>query len=369
MPDEIIKIFYKLEEDIITDISSKLKENIKKQGKLSLTEDIDYLIERLSSMGYDLKDIEKNIAKTIDISVEVIEKLLKESSELSYTNDKELYKKGGKMLPAKITPKMNDFILASIKNAKGNMKNLTRTMGIATNAGFKDLTRFYTDTLNYATIQLGSGAYSYQDAIEQAVIGLAKSGIRAIDYTSGRSYHLDTAVRNAVLTTSSQITGYMSEANADMMDQDLMEITSHIGSRPDHVFFQNQIVSRSGRSGYLSLSDIGYGEGWGFKSYNCRHDWFPYFEGISIPARTEKELKPITYNDREYDDYKASQYQRAIERRMRDTKREIVAYKGAGLEEKQKAAEIKLRRQSELYSDFSKHAGIRAKWERSKVMY
>ena len=75
----------------------------------------------------------------------------------------------------------------------------------------------------------------------------------------------------------------------------------------------------------------------------------------------------MAYNGRTYDDYQASQYQRAIERRMRDSKREITAYKGAGLKDKETAAKIKLRRQSELYQDFSKHAGIRAKWERARV--
>lgn len=369
MPDGILKIFYRLEEDIITDISSKLKNNIEKQGKLALTEDADYLIERLSSMGYDLEDIEKNIAKTIDISVDEVEKLLKESSELSYINDRELYKKGGKILPAKIPPKMNDFILATIKNSQGDLRNMTRTMGIATNAGFKDLTKYYTDSLNYATFQLGSGAYSYQDAVENAVKDLAKSGVRTIDYKSGRSYHLDTAVRMNVLTANSQITGYMSEQNADMMGQDLMEITSHLGARPSHESWQGKIVSRSGNNRkYLTLDDIGYGDPGGFKGIFCRHDFHPFFEGISIPAPREKERKPVTYNGRTYDDYQASQYQRAIERRMRDSKREITAYKGAGLKDKETAAKIKLRRQSELYSDFSSKAGIRAKWERAKVI-
>ncbi|HZJ98396.1 MAG TPA: phage minor capsid protein, partial [Tissierellaceae bacterium] len=185
MPDELTSLFLRLEEDIITDLSGKLKDSIEKQRKLALTEDADYLIERLSSMGYDIADIEKEIAKTTKRSTKEIEKLLKESSELSYINDRELYTKGGKILPAKMTPKINDFILATIKNSQGDLRNMTRTMGIVTNGGFKDLTKYYTDSLSYATLQLGSGAYSYQEAIENAIRGLAKSGVRTIDYKSG----------------------------------------------------------------------------------------------------------------------------------------------------------------------------------------
>lgn len=360
MPDDILKIFYRLEKDIIIDVSRRIAEG------LELTETADYQIEILTKMGYNLKDIEKQISKATKISTKEIDKLLKESSELSYYNDYELYKKGGKILPP-MTPKMNDFILASIKNAKGDLRNITRSMGIATNTGFKNITQFYNESLNYATFQVGSGTYSHQQALEQAVRGLAKSGVRTIDYKSGRSYHLDTAVRMNILTANAQITGYMSEQNADMMEQDLMEISSHGGARPTHAEWQGQIVSRSGKGKYLSLDDIGYGDPGGFKGVYCRHDYFPYFEGISTPAPREKELNPITYNNREYDDYQASQYQRAIERRIRDTQREIIAYDAAGLKDDKIAAEIKLKRQAELYGDFSNHAGIRAKWERTRV--
>lgn len=370
LPEDLANLFLRLEEDIILDISKKLKDSIEEQNELSMTGSAEYLTERLTAMGYDLGDIEEKIAKTIDVSVEEIEEILSQSSELSYLNDKELYKKGGKILPVSMDPGMQDFIKATIKNSQNDLKNLTRTMGIATNAGFKDLTKYYRDSLNYATVQLGSGAYTYQEAIDNAVRDLARSGIRTIDYKSGRSYHLGTAVRMNVLTANSQITGYMSEQNADMMGQDLMEITSHLGARPSHESWHGKIVSRSGNNRkYLTLGDIGYGDPGGFKGVYCRHDWFPFFEGISIPAPREKERKPVTYNGRTYDDYQASQYQRAIERRMRATKREISAYKGAGLKDKETAAKIKLRRQSELYQDFSNHAGIRAKWERARVIY
>ncbi len=149
----------------------------------------------------------------------------------------------------------------------------------------------------------------------------------------------------------SQITGYMSLANAEMMGQDLMEITAHMGARPSHAEWQGQIVSLSGRRGYLSLSDIGYGTVEGFKGVNCRHDWYPFFEGISEPAYTKKQLRnidppPFEYEGRLYTAYEASQKQRQIERAIRKTKRELTAYQAAGLEDDFVAASIKLRRDS-----------------------
>ena len=60
----------------------------------------------------------------------------------------------------------------------------------------------------------------------------------------------------------------ISEENAISMDCDWMEISAHAS----HPQWQGKIVSLSGRKGYLSKRDIGYGTGPGFKGWNCRHD-------------------------------------------------------------------------------------------------
>lgn len=351
-----------MEEQILADIAKGIKENL----DIAAQGDVGYKINILNKMGYDLKQIEEEISKATDLSIKETEDLLKKSSHLSYKNDKKLYKAGGKILPD-MTPKMNDFILGAITNNSKELKNITNTLGFVTSSGYKDLTSFYRDTMDYATFQLGSGAYSYDEVINQAVRQLSDSGVRYIDYDSGISNHVDVAVRRAILTTNAQITGYMSEQNADMMGQDLMEITSHLGSRPSHAEWQGQVVSRKGNPKFLSLEDIGYGDVRGFKGANCRHDWFPWFEGISKSSAREKEPPPFEYNGRKYNSYEASQYQRAIERRMRKSKRELIVYDNAKLRKDYTSSMIKLNRQEDLYKDFSREAGIRPKWERTFV--
>ena len=240
------------------------------------------------------------------------------------------------------------------------------------NGRFKLMDTFYKDTLGYAVFQVASGAFDYNTVLRQAVKKLGGSGVRTIDYASGRAYHIEPATRMTVLTGLSQITGHMSLANADMMGQDLMEITAHMGARPSHAEWQGQIVSREGRGGYLSLDDIGYDTVEGFKGANCRHDWFPFFEGISEPAYTKDQLEnidppPFEYDGRIYTAYEAGQKQRQIERAIRKTKREIIAYDAAGLKDDFTVANVKLRRQMELYKDFSKAANLRKKVERTST--
>ncbi len=366
-PQRIVKLFTRLEEQLIVDISKSIAKNLK------LTQDTEYQLKIMQEMGYDLKQIEKEIARVSEAAEKEVEALLRNSSELSYNDDRKRYKEGGKSLPPlDNNPKMVDFIESVITKTKGDLSNITQTTGFIENRRFKTINNFYRDTLDYTVFQTGSGAYSYQDALYQAVKKLGDSGIRKIDYKSGRAYHIESSTRMNILTSLNQITGYMSIANADMMGQDLMEITAHMGARPDHALWQGKIVSRSGRSGYLSLEDIGYGEVDGFQGVNCRHGWFPFFEGISTPVYTEKQLEeldgePIVFDGKKYTTYEVTQRQRQLERMMRHTQRNLIAFESAGLEDKALSMKIKLKGQQDLYRDFSKTAGIRPKFERANV--
>lgn len=367
LPENVIRIMQQLEDDIIADIARRIS------GNLKLTATAEYQIEMLTRMGYDIEEIKKELAKRIDIASNELENILKEASYLSYENDQELYKRGGKDLPPlDDNLQMKRFIEATIQQTKGQLKNFTNTTGFIDNGKFKLLDNFYRDTLDYAVFQLGSGAFDYNTVLKQTVKKLGDSGLRTIDYKSGRAYHIESATRMSIMTAISQITGYMSLANAQMLGQDLMEITAHAGARPSHAVWQGQIVSLSGRRGYLSLSDIGYGEPDGFKGVNCRHDWYPFFEGISEPAYTKEQLEnidppPFEFEGRFYTFYEANQKQRQIERAIRKTKRELIAYEAAGLKDDFTAASIKLRRQRELYRDFSRAANLREKLERTGV--
>ena len=125
------------------------------------------------------------------------------------------------------------------------------------------------------------------------------------------------------------------------------------------------------------LEKCGYGSVTGIGGANCRHSYWPYIEGVSERTYTDAELeamKPenrpkIQFEGREYDDYQAAQKQRQIERTVRKLKRRKTAFEAAGLKEDAQAANIRLRRLSKEYSEFSKAAGLPEQRERMKVLY
>jgi len=229
---------------------------------------------------------------------------------------------------------MRQALEAGYRKTLGDMKNLTlTTANTAQNT--------YYQACNQAYMQVISGAFSYQEAIKKAVQKTAQDGAFVL-YPSRHRDRVDVAVRRSVMTGVGQTCREISAINAEEAGCDLMEITSHSGARPEHAKWQGQLVSVSGKNvgrvingrKVLTKKQIGYGKGDGFGGWNCRHDWFPFFEGYSTRNYSDEYFKSlneknIEYNGEKYSQYEISQIQRGIERDIRSSKREQAAYRMA----------------------------------------
>lgn len=278
----------------------------------------------LQNAGLLYDDILAEISKYTDASSAQIKALFEDAGVRTVNFDNQIYRAVG-LVPVDIrqSPAMRQTLEAGYRKTLGNMRNLTLTTA---NMG---QTAYYS-ACNQAYMKVISGAFSYQEAIKKAVQKTAQDGAFVL-YPSGHRDRVDVAVRRSVLTGVGQTCREIGIMNAEENDCDLMELSAHFGARPTHAEWQGQIVSLSGRKGYLSLSDIGYGTGDGFGGWNCRHDWFPYFEGYSRRNYTDSYLKSlneknIEYNGEKYSQYEISQIQRKYEREIRSAKREKVAF-------------------------------------------
>lgn len=315
--DDILRLYAQLEDEIIRDVARR----IVKAGKI--TDTGEWQINALQEVGTLHSDIISSIAKYSGLSDEQIKKLFEDTSVTATEYDNEIYRANGlKPVSIKVSASALQILEAGYKKTIGNINNLTRTTAITSQTSF-------INACTLAEMKVTSGAFTYQQAITDAIKQVAKDGAYVF-YESGHRDRLDVAVRRNVMTGIGQTTGEICLANARELGCDLMEITAHAGARPSHASWQGQIVSLSGRNGYLSLSDIGYGTGDGFKGWNCRHDWYPYFEG-STRMYSAKELEELDEENIEFPDgsmhtlYEAEQQQRAYERKIRETKRILVA--------------------------------------------
>ena len=314
---QLIALYAELDNAIISDITRRLL----KTGEMAET--AQWQAKQLQESGMVYDDILNEISRRTGTSQAEIKRIFEEAGVTATMNDNEFAKAAEFKEIRTFSKAALQTLNAGYVKCAGDMNNLTLTTANASQ-------QLYINAVNNAYMQIMSGAFDYNTAIRNAVRAAAAEGAEVI-YPSGHTDKLDVAVRRSVLTGVGQTCRKLSEINAQDMGTDLMEITAHAGARPSHAEWQGKVVSLSGRKGYLSKSDIGYGTGDGFGGWNCRHDWYPYFEGKSRRAYTDERLealnaKNIKYDGELYSEYEISQMQRKMERSIRQLKREAVAY-------------------------------------------
>ena len=359
--DDIVNLYAQLEEEIVRDIARR----IAKTG--TMTDTGIWQAQHMQELGTLHSEVLSSVAKYSDKTESELKKLFEDAGVTATEYDNEIYRQNGlNPKSLKVSDVQMQLLEAGFRKTQGNLSNLTLTTAVSSQTSF-------INACSLAELKASSGAFTPQQAIADAIKQVAQDGAYVI-YPSGHRDRLDVAVRRNVMTGIGQTTGQICLSNAQELGCDLMEITAHAGARPSHAAWQGQIVSLSGQRGYLSLSDIGYGTGDGFKGWNCRHDWYPYFEGSSR-MYSAKDLEELNAKNIEYPDgsmhtlYEAEQQQRAFERKIRTTKRTLAACDEAlnnlsdeellqKLEKNFSHYSVKLKRQESELNSFCNKTGL-----------
>lgn len=322
--DRIIALYQQLEDDILSAVIRR----ILKMGYVS--EASKHQLEVLQAAGLLYDDIVQLIADRTDACTAQVRALFEDAGVQTVEIDNSLHEAAG-ALPIDIRQDSStrQVLEAGYKKTLGTMRNLVSTTATQTQTAF-------IQTCDRIYMQVSSGAFSYQEAIMNALRALADTGAEVV-YPTKHKDRMDVAVRRCVLTGVSQTAAAVSLRQAEEAGCYLMEITAHSGARPDHAKWQGQLVTITGKNAgkiidglrVFTLSEIGYGSGEGFKGWNCRHNWHAYYPGLSTPNYTPEELKKldkpcISYNGKLYTEYEVSQMQRAQERRVRAWKRRCI---------------------------------------------
>ena len=240
----ITGLFDELERDVISDIVRR----VKKTGRY--TETAELQAQALKAKGYSPAEIQAKVHKqmnadkklqaeiaknTLEYKQEVVkrikevemeaekagDKLVAEAGDMSFRDDLSAWEEHGESLKAP-----NDLaqLKKSIaKQTADSFRNITKTMGFKnTVLGTTGVLQAYQREMDLAVVKVASGSFSLDQAVQQAVKTLAKSGLRSIDYESGRSYQLDTAARMCVRTAMGQLTGKIQEENVKQLKTPLV---------------------------------------------------------------------------------------------------------------------------------------------------
>ena len=233
------------------------------------------------------------------------------------------------------------------------------------------LAEVYQKYLDDACMDIVTGAFDYNSILRRVVTQLTNSGLRQIDYASGRANRVDVAARRAVMTGISQLAGKISDMNAEKLGTEHFEVAWHAGARPSHAAWQGKVWSKK-----ELVTVCGLGTGSGLLGWNCYHEYYPFFPGISernwtdewLEEQNRKENMPKTFNDKEYTLYEAKQRQRQMETAMRAQREKVeLLKKGNADPDDVMLARAKYQGQLNEYSRFCRKMGLTE--ERERIYY
>ena len=398
-------LFQYLEHEVIADIARRIKKTL----TYSRTAELQAL--SMKALGYSparirkeamrlLKadpDFRKQVAKnTLEYKREVrntINDIVKKAflandeivagaGDMAWISDLSVWKDAGKTLTD--NSYLHQLVRAFADQTAGELKNLTQTTGFKTMSGHESVKDAYRNELDKAVIKICSGTFSQDKVLRDTVHDLAQSGLRSIDFDSGRSMQLDTAARVAIRTGCHQLAGKVSDKNIAQTGENLVYVSKHRGARntgtghANHEQWQGKVYyikpgqdyrKEAERIGQDYITDLWYATGYsvdgahendpsGLDGYNCRHNRHPWFEGVStFPANhSEPDPEPVTINGRTYDFYAVTQKMRAMERSVRALKREKEALETLGMDTTEIRARIK--RKTAEYKEFCRACGV-----------
>lgn len=336
----------------------------------------------LNQSGMHYEEMAKKLAEITKKAEPDIMKLFIEAGLTSVAND---YAPFG-MEPYDITKdKVATQILESVyKKTKGELHNYTRTTLDQSN-------KLFIDVLDKAFYEISIGMRSYNEVIQEAIETVSKEGC-TVKYPSGHVDKQEVAVRRAVMTGVSQASSQITLHNCEVLDTDYVIITAHSGARysetdkiANHIGWQggvyklhgvsseksedvDKIIKYNRQRGIQFQGDVipNLEEETGFPNnplglcgYNCRHNirafQIEYMDPYSVNPEIDEEK-----SNREYD---LMQKQRARERSIRDTRRELIGLDAAienckdeetkfNLQMNYDKTAKKLERQTDAYNQF-----------------
>lgn len=350
LSDDLIEIYSQLEIDILRDMARRLA----RVGKI--TEATKWQAQVLTEAGGLKQDIARILHKYDKRIVQEIQEIFNDALIKNARADNRIF---AEATGRTISDNNAQMMLTTIKKTHEDLSRLTLTSAEVTNKTFLK-------QANNAYMQVTSGAFDYDTAMKMAANDIAKSGVTTmITYTNNAKpvrRSLESAVRMNILTGVNQTASQQTMDNCEALGCDLVEVTAHIGARPEHEEWQGKVYSVSGKSEkYPPFSICGYGEADGICGINCRHSFYPYFEGMekhySQDDLDEMSKETVDYNGKSYSRYEGEQQLRHIERTIRHYKKEAATQDAMGIDNT--AARRKIGEWQAKARDFTEQTGIR----------
>lgn len=374
------KRYRDLEMDVMNDIVRRI------QKTSTITSAADWQIQRLKILGNSNEDIEALISRAVNGNKDEVRRLYEQVIANEYTRQKDVYEKVGKdFIPYEDNEELQQITEALISQSSEELTNITKSTGFMINMGggrtvFTPLSDVYNSYLDNAVMGMATGSYDYNTLIRKVVGQMVTGGLRTdhvfkdtgtdtgIDYASGHHNRIDVAVRRALLTGFSQLSGKVTDMNAQKLNTQYFEVSWHGGARPSHAEWQGKVYTKD-----ELRSVCGLDTGPGLLGWNCRHTYYPFIPGVSerqysdewLEDQNAREATQVKFKGKSYNSYEATQKQRQMETAMRARREQVqLLKKGDADKDDIVNAQCKYQAQLDEYKAFSKTMSLPEQTER-----
>lgn len=369
-------------EEVNTEILQKIGEDIKYISTLSPSQ--AYQLSQIFKYGGSYEEIAKELAKVSGKNVQDIYKIFDEVAKTNKQFAKDFYKFRG----IDYIPYSKDLVLqqqvksiATITaNTYLNIAN-TSVIGLIQDGQFKQLQQAYQDTIDKAIISVIEGKKDFYSSMRKTLKELGGNGL--VEYESGRTKRLDSAVRMNILDGIRQVTKETNLRFGQEYGADGVEISVHSNPAPDHADIQGRQFSNEEfeklENGDIAkdVKGIEYdgADRREIEQYNCYHKIRPIVLGVSKPEYSDEELKEIQennekgfdYNGKHYTMYEGTQLQRRLELEVRKQKDTQILANSSGDKELAQESERKIRQLTYRYNELCNISGLLPKKTRMSV--
>lgn len=277
---------------------------------------------------------------------------------------------GGGAVPSVLSPNQMQAFRAYYEQSADRL-NLVNTVmlestGWAYQSTVADIAARISNTqgiLNVATGEVVTGVESWNKAIKMGVQKMVQNGITGFVDHGGHRWSPETYVAMDVRTTMANTAREAVWERMGDYSADLYQVSWHNAARELCFPWQGKVISREDMSREVeddegnpvhvyAQSETTYGEPAGLFGINCGHYPIPFFPGFS-------RIRPPMQNEEENAKaYAESQQQRALERKLREEKRDLEVMKAQGAsEEELKAQRQRIRQASEDIDTFCSDTG------------
>ena len=341
----------------------------------------DYQIRKLAELGQVTRETEAIILESMKGADAALADLLEETIRESIKKvDPELRKAAEKglllgqgFLPPETAPNMTQAFKAFYQQSADKLNLVNTVMLESTQQAYRatvaDIAVRMERTqgiLNTATGEVVSGVSSLNQAVRDAVQKMVDNGITGYVYyrSDGTEVHMSPEayvtmdIRTTLANTSREaVTEQMHEYGCD-----LFVVSYHDGARPLCYPWQGKVISESNWTGEVedldgnkvhvyALNETSYGEAAGLFGINCGHYKIPFIPGFSKPRQPEQT------EEQNAKEYEQSQEQRALERKYRYAKRDLMTAKARGDEEEITRQKLRVKNARTELNDFCEETG------------